>query len=227
MSEKGKPNLKEITIETEAKVDGWTSSIPKGTGATVKIVDCRPHGRKGTMKYIEVSSRGPVKDVLRAISVEPNITYSTFNVFDKYRASGIITTKDSPVCRAACSVMSFCRHSAMEASAGKENPAKWRITFSGKTPLNNFLAQLKREGVKATVTEYGNPTNNRVLTFEQNRAVGLAEEEGYFRFPRDTSLKELSRMLGISPSTLDEIIRRAEGKIVGDYTGKPRRAPRG
>lgn len=217
--------MKEVTVEAEDKVDGWTSSILTNPDAIIKTVDCRPHGRKGAMKYIEVICHKPVKDALRAISAEPNITYSTFDVFDEYRASGIIVTKNSPVCRAVCSAMGFCRHSAMSARTG-EKPARWRITFSGKTSLNSFLAELRREGIKATVTEFGNTTNSGMLTFEQDRALGLAKEKGYFRFPHETSLKELSKMLGISPSTLDEILRRAEGKIVADYVGKPRREPR-
>jgi predicted DNA binding protein len=76
------------------------------------------------------------------------------------------------------------------------------------------------------VTEVGKQMGSRSLTLKQERAVGLAVEEGYFRFPRETSLKALSSELGISPSTLDEILRRAEGKIVADHVGKPRRASR-
>lgn len=175
--------MKEATLEVEDDAELLTSPILKDPDTIIKTVDCRPHGRKGMMKYIEISSRAPVKDVLRAISAEPNITFSTYNVFDKYRASGMVTTKNSPVCRAVCSVMGFCKHSAMSNSAGERNSAKWQVTFSGKTSLKNFLAELKRDDIKVTVTEFGNPTNNGVLTLEQRRAVGLAEEKGYYRFP--------------------------------------------
>ncbi len=154
-----------------------------------------------------------------------DIAYSTFNVFDKYRASGMIITKSSPICRAVSSEVGFCRNCAIAARTADQAPAKWQMIFSGKTSVKNFLAELRREGISANVTEMGEPIENRVLTYDQERAIGLAEEKGYFRFPRETSLKELSKTLGISPSTLDEILRRAEGKIVANHVGNSRRRP--
>jgi len=123
-------------------------------------------------------------------------------------------------------MMGFCTNCSMMAGMTGDGPAKWHVVFPGKTSLKSFLAELRRQGIDATVTDVGKQTGNRSLTFEQERAVGLAEEAGYFRFPREASLKELSKTLGISPSTLDEVLRRAEGKIIADHVGKPRRAPR-
>jgi hypothetical protein len=167
-----------------------------------------------------------VKDVLRLISAESNIVYTSFSVFDKHRASGIVVTKASPVCKAVSSMMGFCTNCSMVAGSENGGPAKWHVVFPGKTSLKSFLAELRRQGIDASVTEVGKQTRNRSLTFEQERAVGLAEESGYFRFPREASLKDLSKTMGISPSTLDEVLRRAESKIIADHVGKPRRALR-
>jgi predicted DNA binding protein len=225
-SERGMFAMKEVTIEAEDKVDRWAASVLSKSNAVIKTVDCRPFGRKGMIELIEITCHASVKDVLRLISSEPNIVYTSFTVFDKHRASGIIVTKVSPVCRAMSSMMGFCTECAMVANLGPQSTTKWQVVFPGKISLKSFLAELKREGINASVTEVGKPTGNRSLTYEQERAIGLAEEEGYFRFPRSTSLKELSATLGISPSTLDEVLRRAEGKIVADHVGKPRRTPR-
>jgi len=65
--------MKEITIEAEDKVDRWAASVLNKTNAVIKMVDCRPFGRKGMVELIEVTSRSSVKDVLRLISAEPNI----------------------------------------------------------------------------------------------------------------------------------------------------------
>jgi predicted DNA binding protein len=218
--------LKEITIEAEDKVDRWAASVLSKSNAVIKMVDCRPYGRKGMIELIEITSHSSVKDVLRLISAEPNILYTSFSVFDKHRASGIVVTKISPVCRAMSSMMGFCTNCAMVAGGQEGQATKWQVVFPGKISVKSFMSELKREGIDAIVTEVGKQTGNRSLTYEQERAVGLAEEEGYFKFPRETSLKELSSTLGISPSTLDEVLRRAEGKIVADHVGKPRRAPR-
>lgn len=218
--------MKEITIEAEDKVDRWAASVLNKSNAVIKMVDCRPFGRKGMVEFIEVTSRTSIKDVLRLISADQNIIYTSFSVFDKHRASGIIVTKASPVCKAVASMMGFCTNCSMVAGNDNDGPAKWHVVFPGKTSLKSFLAELRRQGIDASVTEVGKQTRNRSLTFEQEKVVNLAEENGYFRFPREVSLKELSATLGISPSTLDEVLRRAEGKIIADHVGKPRRATR-
>ncbi len=218
--------MKEVTIEAVDHVDHWATTIVSKSNAIIKMVDCRPFGRKGMIELIEVTSHTSVKDVLRSISAEPNIIYTSFSVFDKHRASGIIVTKVSPVCKAVSSMMGFCTNCAMVARGGGDSTMKWHVVFPGKTSVKSFLAELKREGIQANVTEVGKQMGSRSLTLKQERAVGLAVEQGYFRFPRETSLKALGQELGISPSTLDEVLRRAEGKIVADHVGKPRRASR-
>jgi len=218
--------MKEVTIEAVDHVDQWATSVVNKSNAMIKMVDCRPFGRKGMIELIEVTSHLSVKDVLRAISAEPNIVYTSFSVFDKHRASGIVVTKISPVCKAVSSMMGFCTNCAMVARTGGQVAMKWHVVFPGKISVKSFLAELKRDGIEASVTEVGKQMGSRSLTLKQERAVGLAVENGYFRFPRETSLKALSAELGISPSTLDEVLRRAEGKIVADHVGKPRRASR-
>lgn len=218
--------MKEITIEAEDSVDRWAASVLSKTNAVIKMVDCRPYGRKGMIELIEVTSHVSVKDVLRLVSAEPNILYTSFTVFDKHRASGIVVTKTSPVCRALSTMMGFCTNCAMVAVPGEDKATKWQVVFPGKISVKSFMAELKRDGINATVTDVGKQTGSRSLTYEQERAIGLAEEAGYYKFPRETSLKDISDTLGISPSTLDEVLRRAEGKIVADHVGKPRRAPR-
>ncbi|MGA2665416.1 MAG: helix-turn-helix domain-containing protein [Nitrososphaerales archaeon] len=220
--------MKELTIETANEAGAWTSPLLNDPGTIIKTVNCRPHGPKRIVAYIEISSISHIKDVLRAISSEPDVSYSTFNVFDGYRASGIVVRKSFPVCRAVFASMGFCRQCPLSRRSGDEKSGRWQVLFSGKTASRKFLAELKREGVEATLTEFGTPTNNGILTFEQESALRLAHANGYFVFPRRTSLKALSSVLGISPSTLDEILRRAEGKVVEEYVGKPReRAARG
>ena len=213
--------MKEVTVELRNKVEKWTSSI-LSPNTIVKMLDRRPYGRRGMIEHVEVCTSEPIREVIRTIRAVPNIAFSTFTVLDKHRATGIVITKESPVCRAVSSQVGFCRDCVIAARTDANEPSKWQVIFSGKIPLKNFLAQLNREGIDAIVTESGPSKENRSLTFLQERVIELAQREGYFRFPRRTSLKKLSKKLKISPSTLDEILRRAEGKIVADYVGNPR-----
>ncbi len=52
------------------------------------------------------------------------------------------------------------------------------------------------------------------LTDRQEEVVRMACDLGYYDIPRRTDLNELAKRLGIGKSTLDVILRRAEGKLV-------------
>ena len=48
--------------------------------------------------------------------------------------------------------------------------------------------------------------------------IAAALSQGYFDFPRKVGLTELSKRLGIKASTLSEILRSAERKVMQDLT---------
>ena len=213
--------MKQVTIEVEGAGDRLASPIPKGGTVITKMVSCRPYGERGMIELVEIISNGPIRTVVDAIRSDPNTEYLNSHIFDKHRASCIIVTKDSPVCRALASTESFCKSCALEVERPLGAKARWEVIFSGKTSLNAFLTRLKSKGVPATIKEVGEPKKSRLLTFEQEEVIRRAEEGGYFEFPRRMSLKELSDALNISTSTLDEVLRRAESKIIANHIVKP------
>ncbi len=52
------------------------------------------------------------------------------------------------------------------------------------------------------------------MTTKQRRAIELAIQEGYYNYPREKNLDDLSVILNISKSNFHEILRRAESKIL-------------
>ena len=52
------------------------------------------------------------------------------------------------------------------------------------------------------------------LTERQEQVLGTALAQGYFEFPRRISLTGLSELVGVRPSTLSEILRGAERRVL-------------
>ena len=213
----GAPDMKELTIEIGKES---ASSLPCYPGTIVKVVSCRPHDNNGMMEYIEIISKSPIGETLDKLVNDTNINHTSFHIFDEFRASGIITTANSPICRLITSCGGFCRTCQQEYGLC-ESKVKWRIVLPDGSSLNTFLQELKDKGIEVQTVDVGDLRENGLLTSREEEAVRLAEEMGYFRFPRRTSLRELSKNLNISVSTLDEILRRAEGKIVKSHVRKP------
>ena len=58
------------------------------------------------------------------------------------------------------------------------------------------------------------------LTKRQKEIILTAVAQGYFEFPRRISLTGLGELLGIRPSTVSEILRSAERRLVARAFGK-------
>ena len=59
------------------------------------------------------------------------------------------------------------------------------------------------------------------LKARQMEVVSTAVTQGYFEFPRRISLTGLSELVGVKPSTLSEILRSAERRILASALSVP------
>lgn len=54
-----------------------------------------------------------------------------------------------------------------------------------------------------------------ILTPKQKKILGPSLKHGYYQFPKKISLNELSRRIGVSPSTLCVHLQKIESKLIG------------
>lgn len=66
----------------------------------------------------------------------------------------------------------------------------------------------------------GLETDDNLLSDRQESAVRAALAEGYYKVPRDISLSELAEKLDLSVSSISELLRRAEGRIIEEHFGR-------
>jgi predicted DNA binding protein len=91
-------------------------------------------------------------------------------------------------------------------------------TFEAYTSI---IRALENAGHKVTVLKMGKfEPKTEILTEKQERIFWLALKGGFFDYPRKIGLRELSAKLGISPSTLSEIIRRGTRRLLEQYFEK-------
>lgn len=205
--------VREIVLETSGHEE-WTAALAE-RAANVKIANCRPHGEQGMLQLVMINSEDSIKRILRAISSHPNVLHSELVATNDHRASGIIVTKDSPLCRTISETRGFCVGCYFNQT--KAEKGSWRIVLAGRISLNSFTKRLQKKGISASIKQVNSIRGNNLLTFEQDEAVKLAEAKGYFAIPRSVGVRELAELLGMAPSTLDEVLRRAEGKLISRY----------
>ncbi len=104
-------------------------------------------------------------------------------------------------------------------SKPKENSRRpeivWKLFLGDSSSLGKIVGALEIAGCKADVKAISNVTSSEnILTPRQQEVMAAALMLGHFDFPRRIGLTELAEKLSVKSSTLSEILRRAEAKIV-------------
>lgn len=94
---------------------------------------------------------------------------------------------------------------------------QWNLFLNDANDISKVMDMLQFLGTEADIRKIETAFREEVLTTRQNEILLAATKLGYYDFPRRTSLTELANQLSIKPSTLSEILRRAESKIAHSY----------
>jgi len=100
----------------------------------------------------------------------------------------------------------------------------WTVIVSAsRNTIQERLEEIRREmdaeitvqGMKSAQTSNPQDQQTSQLSERQREVFELAQEGGYYRWPRETSATELAKEVDISKTTLLEHLRKAEAKILG------------
>ncbi|AAK40773.1 bacterio-opsin activator [Saccharolobus solfataricus] len=93
----------------------------------------------------------------------------------------------------------------------------WTLILNGYTELRELLNSLIDITKEVRVLKVVKAEKKDAITARQEQILRIALEAGFFDYPRRIGLKDLAKKLNISPSSLSEIIRRAEKNVITAY----------
>ncbi len=104
----------------------------------------------------------------------------------------------------------------------KDGYEYWEVTSWDRQILTGFIDGIQKqiEDVKVLKMNQSRITDIYFshlvpkLTDKQRKAILLAQEKGWYSWPKKTDLGELSKIMGVSIPTFREHLKRAEGKIM-------------
>jgi len=187
-------------------------------GVTLSKVDCKPFNSTGMSVLFEL--RGEAKGIRAAIAA----IRQTDGVRQAIEGEGgdtvpLLVVLDRPVfCRATNESAIIC----LECPLDSENqPASWRFIARRTSDLRQVLRSMEREGVRTRIEGVAPLQPSPTLTGRQKEIMATAVSNGYFEFPRRINLTDLSTLVGVKPSTLSEILRGAERRIMDNAFRAP------
>jgi predicted DNA binding protein len=197
----------------------WMSEIPEKHPVTIKVIERVPFSEKGVKDLVEIA--GPqeiMEEVLRDIKKNPLVSKIDTTMTDKGKIIGAITTSRCEICRILTDADVFL----ISAESKGDGKVEWTLVLSEKDVLKQIFDHLKAKAVDAELVKLTKIDDKETLTDRQDKITHVAFERGYFDYPKRISLRELARMFDVSPSTLSEILRKGQRKIVLDYFRKQR-----
>ena len=99
----------------------------------------------------------------------------------------------------------------------KKGRMKWLLITDDNLTVGKISDELEEAGYDINIERVTSFGGKNILTERQEEVIRVAFSSGYFDYPKRTGSSKLAGRLGISVSTLSEIIRAAQRRILAEY----------
>lgn len=178
-------------------------------------ITCRVGGRKRGEGWGLVTLKGKdsvIDEALALMGDHPSV--GGVNVVSRGARSATIVV-DVVHCP-ACEVLISSRSFLVFPVDIHDGWMKWLLITDNET-LGEVIEGLEELNIENSVDRVTSLGEKGVLTDRQEEVIKRAFSSGYFDFPRRIDSIELAKELGISISTLSEILRAAERRVFSEY----------
>ncbi|MFI5421180.1 MAG: helix-turn-helix domain-containing protein [Nitrososphaerales archaeon] len=206
-----------IQLQFTVAPEAWISDLCKKDSATVRILSMKADGAGSSniTHFVEITSdKTSAEDLTEQLHNLVDVTDSDVATVGENRIVGAVTSNDCKV----CSIIMESRNGYFVGPATTETDCQlnYKLFLNGDG-IPGFLQSLHDKGILYKISEIAKMTPERALTSKQERVLKSALELGYYDFPKRISTEDLSRTLHLAPSTISEILRRAERRIISGY----------
>jgi hypothetical protein len=202
--------LRQALLEVQSENELMKAA--KSHQVDMRVADCRSFNKRGMALLLEL--RGSPSGMRETVPAIRHLKGIRHVVEGKHYGdlTSLLVIMDKPaVCLASIDQTIICLECPLNS---KEDAMPWRFVFQKPSDLRQIIKKLSKAGVSARIRDLSFLNEKRTLTARQLEVIRAAAEMGYFEFPRKIGLTELSQFLGVKPSTLSEVIRSAERRIV-------------
>ena len=197
--------------------DDWMKGLCTDFSARTKILGLKfaENGRE-IAHFVDITSDAERMDEVKD-QLDASATVLSMELTDLSRAHsiGVVVARECAVCTSLIETDLSC---FISSASTEEDCAVGYKVFLGGEGVPVLLNKLSSRGVGYKIIEISPITSsNSPLTSRQLGVLKSAMETGLYDFPRRITQDELAARLGIKTSTLNEILRRAERKILGGF----------
>jgi predicted DNA binding protein len=192
----------------------WMTEVTEESGAAVKIVSRRPFGKHGFEDLVRIELRGAAPEAALGV-IRGNRFVSKVEVQPAGEGEllAAVWTDECLACRTLASADCFL----VSARTLPEGRMEWRLISNRREVLAGLVETLRAYDADPVLERLSQVKAEEILTKRQMEILRIAYQRGYFDYPKRVGVRELARSLGISISTLSEILRKGQRKVTKAY----------
>ncbi len=194
----------------------WMEIAVGGFSATVEILDSKMPSPDAVQHLFDIQVKPALMDdLVKAMRKDGDLTGLEVIRSKNGHVYGSAASARCTVCKEIAKSKCFLS----SVTVGSKERAQWTV-FGSDSSFGDLVHALEKRKIPFEVRFKKELEDTDLLTTRQEQILSIAYERGYFDFPKGRGLKELAEETGIRTSTLAEIIRRGQKKIVGEYLAR-------
>lgn len=199
--------------------DPWVKELCSDCSARTRILGIKSIEKPdGVAHFVDINFQDATQDAVQeSLRRSGSVLSTELTGVSGSHMVGVVVAKDCTVCN---SLVNSPSPSFISSAATDEDCSMGYKIFLNSEGVPLLLNRLSRERIPYRVEEISPISADYRLTTRQLTILKSAMEMGLYDFPRRITQDELASRIGITPSTLTEILRRAEKKILGDFLGE-------
>lgn len=192
----------------------WVTLVTQDFGAAVNIVEQKPLGGGLLRSLVEIESGdAEPASIVEALRNSPDIVKVEAIVPPKGRILATLQVRDCNACQSLANSECFLTEAQAEGKGG----LVWHVMTDRRPAVEELVKELKEKRIDVELLSIHTAEARGMLTDRQQEVISLAYNLGYFEFPKKINLTHLAKKLGIAKSTLSEILRTGEAKVLHAY----------
>jgi len=182
-------------------------------GLAIKVLESEQLPQDGIVNQLfEIISPNEHASIVEELRKHPTLVDVSIISSKNGRIFGIARSNCHRGCGLAENVSCILRR----ATSGPNGEVYWHLVGSDSA-RRAFMKRLDDRGIPYRVAETQILKGNGVLTSRQELVVKAALDLGYFDYPKRIASRELASLLGVSPATVTETLRKGLKKILKEY----------
>lgn len=191
---------------------GWIETAVTKFSGTVEILDSKMLPKDAVEHLFDIQVEpGLTDDLLTALKRDEDL----INIETVKSKSGHVYGSASSFRCTVCKEVAKSKCFLASVDVTSEG-ARWTI-IGNNDSFRELLAMLEEHKIPLEVKMKRNLDDSELLTARQEQLLSIAFERGYFDFPKKVKLEDLAALADVKTSTLAEILRRGQKKILGEY----------